>query len=177
MVPGGAVPHQPWIVRCRTQRNAQRNRRSLVVPTNASTGRIPRCSRPLRARPTIAAGHCTWLPGYPRLARLRMSFRDRCPQVSHIRRVQRNRVALIRNRLRTQSQRRCGESGRIESGGACRRYGRSVRPGRSSSRRPFGRQRRTTKRPKEPRFRSLQLQCKHRSRHFRTRGPFGQDLH
>ena len=34
----------------------------------------------------------------------------------------------------------------------------------------------TTKRPKEPRVRSLQLQCKHRSRRFRSRGPFGQDL-
>jgi ubiquinone/menaquinone biosynthesis C-methylase UbiE len=34
----------------------------------------------------------------------------------------------------------------------------------------------TTKRPKEPRVRSLQLPCKHRSRRFRSRGPFRQDL-
>jgi hypothetical protein len=36
---------------------------------------------------------------------------------------------------------------------------------------------RTTKRPKEPRVRSLQLRCKHQSRRFRPRGPFRQDLH
>jgi hypothetical protein len=34
----------------------------------------------------------------------------------------------------------------------------------------------TTKRPKEPRYRSLRRLCKHLRRHFRSRGPFGQDL-
>ena len=34
----------------------------------------------------------------------------------------------------------------------------------------------TTKRPKELRVRSLQPLCKHLSRHFRSRGPFGQEL-
>jgi hypothetical protein len=87
----------------RTQRNARRNRRSLVVPTNASTSRIPRCSRPLRARPTIVAGHCTWLPSYPRVACLRVTIRERCPQGSHIRRVQRNRMSPSRHRSATPS--------------------------------------------------------------------------
>ena len=32
----------------------------------------------------------------------------------------------------------------------------------------------TTKRPKEPRVRSLRRLCKHLRRHFRSRGPFGQ---
>ena len=34
----------------------------------------------------------------------------------------------------------------------------------------------TLKRPKEPRSRSLRRRCKHLRRHFRSRGPFGQDL-
>ena len=38
---------------CRAQQNARRNRRSLDAPTNTSTSRITRCSRPLRARPTV----------------------------------------------------------------------------------------------------------------------------
>ena len=39
--------------RCRTHENARRNRRSLDGPANVNTGEITRCSRPLRARPTI----------------------------------------------------------------------------------------------------------------------------
>ena len=38
---------------CGGHENARRNRRSLDAPVNTSTDRLTRCSRPLRARPTI----------------------------------------------------------------------------------------------------------------------------
>ncbi len=53
-------------------RNARRNRRSLGVPVNTSTNRIARCSRPLRARPTIGDR-----PGH--VQRLIHEIRDRGP--------------------------------------------------------------------------------------------------
>src|SRR5439155_6717293 len=46
-------------------------------------------------------------------------------------------------------------------------------PLRSTAIEPGGR---TTKRPKEPRSRSLRRRCKHLRRHFRSRGPFGHHL-
>ena len=163
----------------------------MFQPMQAPVG-IPRCSRPLRARRTIACQDRNRIRGYPRLSRNARPIPTGCPQDSHGCRARRNNVQPSNHadrgvgptghRGHFQSR-----AGKTSSGGAT-----SGCPGRSTisssmpshlltttwrTLSPMWRNLRTTKRPKEPRYRSLRLQCKHRSRHFRSRGPFGQDLH
>jgi hypothetical protein len=228
---------------CRAQQNAQRNLRSLDALTNASTSQITRCSRPLRARATIACPNRNPLRCYPQVSRLQGPIWRPCPQASHSRRVQRDdpgnclaahlarrgdanspisngaavcgqfraQVALVsakRNESVREScfawseltspsgiqlvlarpasdfgvvgQKGCDFRERTESDDRRRAGRRGGGPDSAAGQRAGGQSAGgipgTTKRPKEPRVRSLQLRCKHQSRRFRPRGPFRQDL-
>jgi hypothetical protein len=176
-------------------------RQSIQVPTDSL-----RCSRPLRARPTIGDGGHRRPATYPRVSRQRHASHEGYPHRSHVRRVVRAAFGALaardcirgagdragsgaRERGRegpTKSRRGQHEIAFVAEGrgwqGASRARKRAhlkERERRAQGATPpssFLRDSRTQKRPKEPRVRSLRCRCKHLQRHFRSRGPFGQDL-
>ena len=98
---------------CAGQRNARRNRRSVVGPADASTCGTAFGPGPLRARPTLAGARHRSVVGYPRLSRADGGFRAGYPPPANTCPARRSAPvtrAAIRPR-RLGSAARCGRGG------------------------------------------------------------------